>query len=75
MHVPAQGGGDDQNARQVGFAVEEQRDVRIALRRKIVGNAGEQARIDLRVDDIALVVGEQELAGQPAAKRRTTDCW
>ena len=38
----------------------------VAIGREIGGHSGEDARIERRIDDVAFVVGEQQLAGEPA---------
>ena len=66
MHVPAERRADDETSGQVAVAPEEERGVRVAIGREIGGDPREHARVERRIDDVAFMVGEQQLAGEPA---------
>ena len=71
LHVPAERRPDDETSRQVGLPAHEERGVRVAFGREVGGLAGEHAGIQGRVDDVASVIDEQQLASEPA--RETPD--
>ena len=64
--MPAERRSDDETSGQVGFAAQEERRIRVAVWREIGRNPREHAWIERGVDDVAFVIGEQQLAGEPA---------
>jgi hypothetical protein len=66
LDVPAQRRAHDQASGKVLLACHEERRERVALAREVGWHRGEHAWIERRIDDVAFVIREQQLAREAA---------